>query len=36
MTDSDEAELVKQMKRLERQNADVDGDNDNPDEEEIY
>lgn len=35
VTDSDEAELAKQMERLERENAEVDGDDDNPDEEEI-
>lgn len=35
VTESDEAELAKQMERLERENAEVDGDDDNPDEEEI-
>lgn len=35
VTESDEAELAKQMERLERENAEVDGDGDNPDEEEI-
>ncbi|KAK2553688.1 Eukaryotic translation initiation factor 2 subunit 1 [Acropora cervicornis] len=35
VTDSDEAELAKQMERLERENCEVDGDDDNPDEEEI-
>ena len=35
VTDSDEAELAKQIERLERQNTEVDGDNDNPDKEEI-
>ena len=35
VTDSDEAELAKQMERLERQNTELDGDDDNPDEEEI-
>lgn len=35
VTESDEAELAKQMERLERENAEVDGDDDNPDDEEI-
>lgn len=35
VTESDEVELAKQMERLERENAEVDGDDDNPDEEEI-
>ena len=35
VTESDEAELAKQMERLERENAEVDGDDDNPDEEEV-
>ena len=34
MTESDELELAKQMERLEKENAEVDGDDDNPDDEE--
>lgn len=34
VTESDELELAKQMERLEKENAEVDGDDDNPDDEE--
>ena len=34
MTESDELELAKQLERLEKENAEVDGDDDNPDDEE--
>ncbi|XP_031551640.1 eukaryotic translation initiation factor 2 subunit 1-like [Actinia tenebrosa] len=35
VTETDEIELAKQMERLEKENAEVDGDDDNPDDEEI-
>ena len=34
VTESDELELAKQMERLEKENAEVDGDDDNPDDED--
>lgn len=35
VTETDELELAKQMERLEKENAEVDGDDDNPDDEEV-
>ncbi|KAK3746270.1 hypothetical protein QZH41_016525 [Actinostola sp. cb2023] len=35
VTETDEIELAKQMERLEKENAEVDGDDDNPDDEEV-
>ncbi|XP_046847376.1 eukaryotic translation initiation factor 2 subunit 1-like [Xenia sp. Carnegie-2017] len=34
VTDMDEADFAKELEKLERQNAEVDGDDDNPDDEE--
>ena len=34
MTESDELELAKQMERLEKENEEVDGDDDNPEDED--
>lgn len=34
MTDLDEADLAKELEKLERENQLVDGDDDNPDNEE--
>ncbi|XP_028406309.1 eukaryotic translation initiation factor 2 subunit 1-like [Dendronephthya gigantea] len=34
VTDMDEADLAKELEKLERQNAEVDGDDDNPDDED--
>ncbi|XP_046855087.1 eukaryotic translation initiation factor 2 subunit 1-like isoform X1 [Xenia sp. Carnegie-2017] len=34
VTDMDEADFAKELEKLERQNAEVDGDGDNPDDEE--
>ncbi|XP_046846900.1 eukaryotic translation initiation factor 2 subunit 1-like isoform X4 [Xenia sp. Carnegie-2017] len=34
VTDMDEADFAKELEKLECQNAEVDGDDDNPDDEE--
>ena len=34
VTDLDEADLAKELEKLERQNQEVDGDDDNPDDED--
>ena len=34
MTDLDEADLAKELEKLEKENAEIDGDDDNPDDEE--
>ena len=36
VTDLDEADLAKELEALEKQNAEVDGDDDNPDDEDQH
>ena len=36
VTDLDEADLAKELEALEKQNAEVDGDDDNPDDEDEH